>query len=66
MTQHIAIYGRGGAGKFTLASNLAAAMVEIGQRVVLVGCDPTGDSTVLLHGEKPRPSDTTEILRRNL
>ncbi|HYS43232.1 MAG TPA: AAA family ATPase, partial [Geobacteraceae bacterium] len=62
MTQHIAIYGRGGAGKSTLASNLAAALAEIGQKVVLVGCDPTGDSTVLLHGEKPRPS-VIELLR---
>lgn len=62
MTQHIAIYGRGGAGKSTLASNLAAAMAEIGHRVVLVGCDPTGDSTILLHGEKPRPS-VIELLR---
>ncbi len=56
MTQHIAIYGRGGVGKSTLASNLAAALAEIGQKVVLVGCDPQGDSTSLLHVEGPRPT----------
>ncbi len=56
MAQHIAIYGRGGVGKSTLASNLAAALAEVGQKVVLVGCDPQGDSTSLLHAEEPRPT----------
>ena len=54
MAHHIAIYGKGGVGKTTLASNLSAAFAETGRKVVLVGCDPKCDSaTLLLSGEAP-------------
>ena len=56
MAQHIAIYGKGGVGKSTLAANLSAALAEIGKRVVLVGCDPKSDSATLLHSGEQRPS----------
>lgn len=46
----IAIYGKGGIGKSTTVSNLAAVMAEMGHRVMLVGCDPKADSTRLLLG----------------
>lgn len=47
----IAIYGKGGIGKSTLAQNMAAALAQDGARVLLVGCDPKSDSTrLLLHG----------------
>ena len=49
----IAVYGKGGIGKSTTVSNLAAALSEKGLRVMQIGCDPKADSTTLLtHGAK--------------
>ena len=49
----IAVYGKGGIGKSTTVSNLAAALSEKGLRVMQIGCDPKADSTTLLtHGVK--------------
>lgn len=41
----IAIYGKGGIGKSTTVSNIAAALAEKGLRVMQIGCDPKSDST---------------------
>lgn len=49
-TQHLAIYGKGGIGKSTTTSNIAAALAEAGYRVVQIGCDPKSDSTNTLRG----------------
>ncbi|MDR2491989.1 MAG: AAA family ATPase [Coriobacteriales bacterium] len=50
----IALYGKGGIGKSTIAANVAAAMGALGKRVLQVGCDPKHDSTrLLLHGASP-------------
>lgn len=46
----IAIYGKGGIGKSTTASNLSMALSEMGYRVMQVGCDPKADSTGALCG----------------
>ena len=55
-TQIIAIYGKGGIGKsFTLA-NLSHMMAEMGKRVLLIGCDPKSDTTILLFGGKACPT----------
>ena len=52
----VAIYGKGGIGKSTVTSNLAAAFANMGQRVIQIGCDPKADSTInLLGGEPLRP-----------
>ena len=52
----VAIYGKGGIGKSTITSNLAAAFAAIGKRVIQIGCDPKADSTInLLGGEPLRP-----------
>jgi nitrogenase iron protein NifH len=40
----LAFYGKGGIGKSTTVSNLAAALAEQGHRVVQIGCDPKADS----------------------
>lgn len=49
----IAIYGKGGIGKSTMTSNLAAAFAYLGKRVIQIGCDPKADSTINLLGGKP-------------
>ena len=36
----VAIYGKGGIGKSTVTSNLAAAFANMGKRVIQIGCDP--------------------------
>ena len=52
----IAVYGKGGIGKSTVTSNLAAAFASLGKRVIQIGCDPKADSTInLLGGEPLRP-----------
>ena len=48
--QHIAIYGKGGIGKSTTTSSIAAALAESGRKVVQIGCDPKSDSTTTLRG----------------
>ena len=49
----IAVYGKGGIGKSTMTSNLAAAFASMGKRVIQIGCDPKADSTINLLGGKP-------------
>ena len=49
----IAIYGKGGIGKSTMTSNLAAAFAYLGKRVIQIGCDPKADSTFNLLGGEP-------------
>lgn len=46
----IAIYGKGGIGKSTTVSNVAAAMASFGLTVLQIGCDPKADSTRNLTG----------------
>lgn len=46
----IAIYGKGGIGKSTVTSNLAAAFAYLGKKVIQIGCDPKADSTLNLLG----------------
>ena len=46
----IAIYGKGGIGKSTVASNISAALAAQGKIVMQIGCDPKSDSTKNLTG----------------
>ncbi|MCI1823599.1 MAG: nitrogenase iron protein NifH [Megasphaera sp.] len=52
----IAIYGKGGIGKSTTASNIAAALADRGLQVMQIGCDPKADSTNSLHGQGAIPT----------
>jgi nitrogenase iron protein NifH len=54
--RQIAIYGKGGIGKSTIASNISAALSEMGLSVMQVGCDPKRDSTRILAGGRLIPA----------
>lgn len=63
--RQIAIYGKGGIGKSTVASNLSMAFRERGLEVMQVGCDPKRDSTRTLTGGRMIPT-VLETLRDQL
>ena len=44
----IAMYGKGGIGKSTMAANISVALAKKGLKVMQVGCDPKADSTASL------------------
>lgn len=46
----LAVYGKGGIGKSTTASNISIALARRGKRVLQIGCDPKADSTFTLTG----------------
>ena len=54
--RQIAIYGKGGIGKSTIASNLSMALRRTGLKVMQVGCDPKRDSTRSLTGGRLIPT----------
>jgi nitrogenase iron protein NifH len=54
--KHIAIYGKGGIGKSTTASNISASLAEAGYKVIQIGCDPKSDSTNVLRGNEYLPT----------
>lgn len=58
----IAIYGKGGIGKSTTVSNVAAALASQGKRVLQIGCDPKADSTIA-HTAGVRQQSVLDVLR---
>ncbi|WP_320047016.1 nitrogenase iron protein [uncultured Ilyobacter sp.] len=48
--RQLAIYGKGGIGKSTTTQNTVGALMEMGKKIMVVGCDPKADSTRLLLG----------------
>jgi nitrogenase iron protein NifH len=50
--RQIAFYGKGGIGKSTTSQNTIAGLAEMGERIMIVGCDPKADSTrLMLHSK---------------
>jgi nitrogenase iron protein NifH len=50
--RQIAFYGKGGIGKSTTSQNTLAALAEMGEKILIVGCDPKADSTrLILHSK---------------
>ena len=50
--RQIAFYGKGGIGKSTTSQNTLAALAQMGNRILIVGCDPKADSTrLILHAK---------------
>lgn len=60
--RQIAFYGKGGIGKSTIASNVAAALADSGLRTMVIGCDPKADCTRNLRGDVDIPT-VLEVLR---
>jgi len=46
-----AFYGKGGIGKSTITTNVAAALSVQGYKVMVIGCDPKADCTRTLHAQ---------------
>ncbi len=63
--RQIAIYGKGGIGKSTIASNLCIALQQRVLKVMQVGCDPKRDSTRTLTGGQLIPT-VLETYREHL
>ena len=59
----IAFYGKGGIGKSTTVSNLAAIFAKMGLTVMQIGCDPKADSTSVHHGGK-RMETVLDLIRK--
>ena len=60
----VAIYGKGGIGKSTITSNLAAAFAAMGKRVIQIGCDPKADSTInYMREEDEEPEELDQIAK---
>ena len=62
----IAIYGKGGIGKSTTATNISAALAEQGLRVMQIGCDPKSDSTKALTGGRAIPTVLDTIREKGM
>ncbi len=62
--KRIALYGKGGIGKSTLAAAVSMCAALKGRRVLHVGCDPKHDSTYTLADGHP-PVPVVEVLLRN-
>lgn len=60
--RQIAFYGKGGIGKSTISSNIAAAYAEMGLKTMVVGCDPKADCTRNLRGDADLPT-VLDVLR---
>ncbi len=64
--KRIALYGKGGGGKSTVCSNLAFQLARMDQKVIQIGCDPKGDSTLSLTGGRKIPTVVSLMASRRI
>lgn len=62
--RRIAIYGKGGIGKSTVATSLSMVFALAGRRVLHVGCDPKADSSLRLIDGQAKPHVLDVLLDR--
>ncbi len=58
----ISVYGKGGVGKSSVASNLSYILSKRGKKVLHIGCDPKHDSTRLLTNGVPQKTFMDSLL----
>ncbi len=63
MTRTFAVYGKGGIGKSTISSNIAAVYGGEKLKTLLVGCDPKSDTAINIVGKRIKP--LLEIMKTN-
>ncbi len=63
--KQVAIYGKGGIGKSTIAAHISAALSTMGYRVMQIGCDPKSDSTNTLRGGRFIPTVLDTLRQRD-
>ncbi|MBD3375214.1 nitrogenase iron protein, partial [candidate division KSB1 bacterium] len=61
----IALYGKGGIGKSTVACNISAVLAENGEKVFQMGCSPKIDSTAFLNGGQVLQPDILTKIKTN-
>jgi len=64
--RQIALYGKGGIGKSTIACHISVALSKMGYKVLQVGCDPKRDSTRLLMNGKMIPTILEKLREANM
>ncbi len=67
----VAIYGKGGIGKSTMAANISYSLASRGRKVMQIGCDPKHDSTRQLLGGRAQTTvldyaRSVPVLKRKL
>jgi len=64
--RQIALYGKGGIGKSTIACHISVALSKKGYKVLQIGCDPKRDSTRLLMKGKMIPTILEKLREANM
>jgi nitrogenase iron protein NifH len=63
--EKIVFLGKGGIGKSTILANLGVIYAGTGHRVLLVGCDPKHDASMLLTNRRDVPTVVDQLVRNN-
>ncbi|WP_281053255.1 AAA family ATPase [Rhizobium ruizarguesonis] len=59
--RQIAFYGKGGIGKSTTSQNTLAALVELGQKILIADCDPKTEFTQLILFAKKKKASFAKL-----